>query len=81
MTRRPDQVEQFSLTDLANLRSNLIHASIDNRQAAEILTLFLMGRGYGVDSEKVPEAVIRLERLAASPESMQAEIERVAMVM
>ncbi len=81
MNSQPDQVEKFSSAELTNLRADLLRAGIDSRQAAEILTTFLVGRGYGVDPQKVREAALRIERLTCSPECMQAELERVAMVM
>lgn len=81
MNLRPDQVEKFSAAELANLRADLLRAGIDSRQAAEILTTFLVGRGYGVDSQSVTDAALRIERMTCSEECMQAELERVAMVM
>jgi hypothetical protein len=81
MNSRPDQVEKFSTAELANLRADLLRSGIDSRHAAEILTTFLMGRGYGVDSQKVMEAALHIERITCSRECMQAELERVAMVM
>lgn len=81
MNSRPDQVEKFSTAELANLRADLLRAGIDSRQAAEILSTFLVGRGYGVDSQRALEAAQHIERLTCSPECMQAELERVAMVM
>jgi len=80
MNTRPDQVEKFSTAELANLRADLLRAGIDSRHAAEILTTFLMGRGYGVDSQRVTEAALRMERMTCSHECMQAELERVALV-
>lgn len=81
MNLRPDQVEKFSAAELTNLRADLLRAGIDSRQAAEILTSFLMGRGYGVDSKKVMDAALHIERMTCNTECMQAELERVAMVM
>ena len=80
MNTRPDQVEKFSAAELANLRADLLRAGIDSRQAAEILTTFLMGRGYSVDSQRVAEVALQIERMTGSPECMQAELERVALV-
>lgn len=80
MNLRPDQIEKFSSAELTNLRADLLRAGIDSRQAAEILTTFLMGRGYGVDSQRVMDAALRIERLTCSQECMQAELERVALV-
>lgn len=81
MDMRPDQVEKFSAAELANLRAELLRSDLDNRQAAEILTTFLIGRGYGVDPHKAMEAATNIESITCSPECMQAELERIAMVM
>lgn len=81
MDSRPDQVEKFSAAELANLRADLLNAGFDSRQAAEILTTFLMGRGYGVDSKRALEAAVNIESITCSPECMQAELERIARVM
>ncbi|MGC8548220.1 MAG: hypothetical protein ACP5M4_00855 [Acidobacteriaceae bacterium] len=81
MNLRPDQVEKFSAAELTNLRTDLLRAGIDSRQAAEILTSFLMGRGYGVDSQRVMDAALHIERMTCNADCMQAELERVAMVM
>ena len=75
------RVEKFSVSELANLRSELMQSGLDSWQAAEVLSTFLIGRGYGVDSQSVREAALRLEMSNCSFECMQAELERVALVM
>ncbi len=75
------KVEKFSIAELANLRLELMQSSIDSWQAAHLLTAFLAGRGYGVDSALVSDAVLRLESTGCTTDSMQAELERVALLM
>lgn len=41
--------DRFTVTELAALRNDLLQGGmIDSRDAAELLQVFLMGRGYGV---------------------------------
>lgn len=75
------KVEKFAASELSGLRTELLHAGVDSWQAAELVTTFLSGRGYGADPATVREAVLRLEGNACSLECMQQELERVAWVM
>lgn len=75
------RIEKFPVAELAGLRTELLQSSIDSWQAAEMVTSFLSGRGYGADPGMVREAVLRLEANACSFECMQQELERVAYVM
>jgi len=75
------RIEKFPATELAGLRTELLHSGIDSWQAAELVTSFLSGRGYGADPAMVREVVLRLEENACSLECMQQELERVAYVM
>jgi hypothetical protein len=74
-------VEKFTASELESLRTELTRSSIDSRQAVEVLSAFLAGRGYGVSPEQARDAVFRLEGAGCSPECMQLELERVALVM
>lgn len=74
-------VEKFTASELEGLRSELNRSGLDSRQAVEVLSAFLAGRGYGVIQEQARDAVFRLEGLGCSPECMQLELERVALVM
>jgi hypothetical protein len=76
-----DQIEKFSPTELANLRSELLQSSLDSWQAAEVVTNFLSGRGYGVSTLQVRDAMSRLEGINCPVECMQAVLEQVAYVM
>jgi hypothetical protein len=75
------RIEKFPVAELAGLRTGLLQSSVDSWQAAEMVTNFLSGRGYGADPAMVREAVLRLETTACSVECMQQELERVAYVM
>jgi len=75
------RVEKFGVAELAGLRSALMQSGIDLWQAAEVLSAFLAGRGYGVNADQARAAVLRLEGAGCSYECMQTELERVALVM
>jgi len=74
-------VEQFTPTDLMRLRSELLQSGADSFQAAEIVTNFLSGRGYGVAVHEARAAASRIEAPGCRPEHIQAELERVALAM
>ena len=76
-----DRVEKFSAAELANLRRELLQSGIDSWQAAEVVANFLSGRGYGVDSSQVRDAMARLESSGCQPACMQEVLEQVAYVM
>lgn len=71
-------VECFSTTDLATLRADLAHSSLDSFQAAEIVTAFLSGRGYGISTDEARGVAALIDGPACSVEQMQAELARVA---
>ncbi len=73
-------VEKFSTTELAALKNGLMQAVLDAQQAAEILQMFLVGRGYGVNREAAVDSVTRLEGRGCSVEALQNELERLALV-
>jgi len=75
------RIEKFPAAELAGLRTELLQSSVDSWQAAELITSFLAGRGYGADPALVREAVMRLEGHACPLDAMQQEFERVAYVM
>ncbi len=74
-------VEKFSVAELAALRNDLLQGGIDSREAAELLQVFLMGRGYGVSPEAAIDAANRVEGAGCSIESIQKELETIALVM
>jgi hypothetical protein len=75
------KIEQFSATQLGNLRTALMDSGIDSWQAADVLSNFLTGRGYGVSPQRARDAIARLEGTNRALDCMQAELERVAVVM
>ena len=74
-------VEKFSEGELSGLRTELMQAGIDSWQAAEVLSVFLAGRGYGVNPENARTAISRLEGGRCDYRSMQAVLENVAWTM
>jgi hypothetical protein len=75
------RIEKFPVGELAGLRTELMQSGMDSWQAAEVVTAYLSGRGYGADPAMVREAVVRLEASACNVECMQRELEGVAYVM
>lgn len=74
-------IEKFSDMELETLRTQLLRNGLDSWQAAEVLTSFLSGRGYGVSAISARDAVTRIERAGCDYDCMQAEIENLAKVM
>ena len=52
------KIEKFSARELLNLRNELLQSGIDSWQAAEVLSGFLTGRGYGVSAPAARNAII-----------------------
>lgn len=73
--------EKFSVPELTALRNELVQNGLDAKQAAELLQVFLMGRGYGVSPEAAFDASIRVEGAGCSLESLQNELQKLALVM
>ena len=75
------KIEKFSARELLNLRNELLQSGIDSWQAAEVLSGFLTGRGYGVSAEHARNAISRLEEMGCNLDCMQKELENLAFVM
>ena len=73
--------EKFTPSDLMGLRSELLQCGLDSFQAADILTSFLSGRGYGISSQEARHVASKIEGLGCKPEHIQRELDRVARVM
>ena len=73
--------EKFEVSELTALRNELICGGLDSRQTAEMIQVFLMGRGYGVSPEVARDAAGRVESAGLSLESIQVELEKMALVM
>ncbi len=74
-------IEKFPVPELMNLRNDLMHSGLDSWQAAEVVSHFLSGRGYGTNSDGLRSAVHHLEGMSCTFERMQEVLERVALVM
>lgn len=69
------------MLELQELREGLLQNGLDSWQAAELISSFLSGRGYGVSRQSARDAVIRFEGVGHSIDGIQAELEKLAMVM
>jgi len=74
--------DRFTMTELAALRNDLLQGGmIDSYEAAELLQVFLMGRGYGVSPKAALDAAGRVEMAGCALPVLQYELENLAMVM
>ncbi len=73
-------VEKFSVPELVELRSELLQGWLDSRGAAELVQMFLAGRGYGVSPDVALDAVSKVEGSGCSMEVIQRELDRIALV-
>src|SRR5215467_12778337 len=74
--------DRFTITELAALRNDLLQGGmIDSYEAAELLQVFLMGRGYGVSPAAALDAAGRVEMAGCALPVLQHELENLAMVM
>ena len=69
------------MLELQELRDGLLQNGLDSWQAADLVSSFLSGRGYGVSRQGARDAVIRFEGVGHSIDCIQAELEKLAMVM
>ena len=67
-------IEKFTAADLSSLREELTRSGLDSRQAAELIGVFLIVRGYGVSSyEAVRRGIAhRILRLLAEVDAGRA---------
>jgi len=74
--------ERFSVVELTALRNDLVQGGLaDSREAAELLQVFLMGRGYGVSPQAARDAAGRVEMAGCAMPVLQQELEDLALVM
>ena len=73
--------ERFSVTEVASLRNDLLQGGMDSRDAAEVLQVFLMGRGYGVSPQAALDSACRVEGSGCAMDVIRKELERLALVM
>lgn len=76
-----NQIEKFGTADLSGLREELMQSGLDSWQAAELISSFLVGRGYGVSNHDARVSATRIESHGCSLERMQEELEQLAFVM
>jgi len=73
--------ERFNISDVANLRNELIQGGLDLLQSGELLQMFLMGHGYGVSRDAARAAASRVGSAGCSIECIRQELEHLALVM
>jgi hypothetical protein len=82
MKRRPVMpIAKFTTMELESLRKELLQSGLDTWQSAELVSVFLMGRGYGVSREHAADAALKIEGMGCSLTCMEQELERIALVM
>ena len=75
------RIEKFTEADLSGLRDELLKSGIDSWQAADLISSFLSGRGYGVSNHAARKAASRMESIGFSLKGLQEELEKLAFVM
>jgi hypothetical protein len=81
MEARKSHIELFSDADLTGLREELMKSGLDSWQAADLISSFLVARGYGVSTQDARKVVSRMESIGCSLKCLQAELEKLAHVM
>jgi len=82
MEKATNDKDRFTMTELAALRNDLLQGGmIDSYEAAELLQVFLMGRGYGVSAKAALDAAGRVEMAGCAMPVLMHELENLAMVM
>lgn len=71
----------FAAADLSALRQDLLQSGLDHWQAADLISNFLSGRGYGVSNQAARGAASRIESVGCSIQSMQKELAALALMM
>ena len=74
-------IEKFPMLELKELREGLLQNGLDTWQAADLISSFLSGRGYGVSRQSARDAVVRFDGIGHSIDCIQEELEKLAMVM
>ena len=72
--------QTFTPADLSSLRQELQQSGLDLWQAGELISAFLVGRGYGVCNSEARTAASRIESVGCSIQCMQEELSRLAMI-
>jgi hypothetical protein len=71
----------FSMAELMALRRDLLQDLIDSREAAELVQVFLMGRGYGASPEAALDVASRVEMSGCSMPVLRRELETLALMI
>ena len=74
------QIEKFSISELTNLRNELLRGQLDSWQAADLAANFLAGHGYGASAENLRQAITGIEMSRCSIDCLQAALEGVAYI-
>lgn len=74
-------LEMFANADLSTLRADLLQSGLDSRQAGEVISAFLSGRGFGVSNNEARHAATRIESVGCSIQCLREELSRLALVM
>ena len=72
---------KFNISDVTNLRNELIQGGLDLLQSGELLQVFLMGHGYGVSRDAARAAAGRVGSRGCSLDAIRQELEHLALVM
>jgi len=75
---RNSHIEEFSDADLTGLREELMKSGLDSWQAAELISSFLVARGYGVSTQDARSVVLPHGVIGCSLKCLQAELEKLA---
>jgi hypothetical protein len=73
------KIEKFKPEELTGLRLELSSSAIDSWQAADIVSEFLTGRGYGTSSDRIRHALTGMG--GADFERMQEALEKIGFLM
>jgi hypothetical protein len=73
--------EKFTLAEVTALRNEMMQRMLDPSETAELLQVFLMGRGYGVSPQAALDAASRMGAAGCSMAAVAKELEGVALVM
>ena len=73
--------QQFSNSEISSLRSVLLNDWLDSEYTAEMLEMFLTGRGYGISRESALEAAVNVRCEGFTVAAIRQELEHFALVM
>jgi hypothetical protein len=74
-------IGEFDPAEVLNLRRLMLNNRLDGLQAAELLRAYLLECGYGICPEAAINAACRVGGAGCSVDSIQEELQRLALVM